>query len=52
MRKVFARALMTNTDSPNIIGDEWIRYETLYGDVQTFLKSKEKNTAKYVIIKY
>lgn len=52
MRKVFARALMTNTDSPATIGTEWVRYETLYGDLQTFLSCNEKYAAKYVIIIY
>lgn len=52
MRKLFARALMTNTDSFDTIATEWIRYETLYGDMQSFLSCKEKYAAKYVIIKY
>lgn len=52
MRKVFTRALMTNTDSPEIIGTEWIRYESLYGSLDTLLSSKEKYTTKYVIKYY
>lgn len=50
VRKIFARALMTNTDSPETIGNEWIRYETLYGDLQNLLNCKEKYKTKYDII--
>lgn len=49
MRKIFARALMTNTDSPETIGTEWIRYETLYGDLDSLLNCKEKYKNKYAI---
>lgn len=48
VRKIFARALMTNTDLPETIGTEWIRYETLYGDLDTLLNCKEKYKTKYV----
>lgn len=41
---------MTNTDSPETIGSEWIRYETLYGDLNTLLNCKEKYKTKYVIV--
>jgi len=50
VRKIFARALMTNTDLPETIGTEWIRYETLYGDLDTLLNCKEKYKTKYVIV--
>lgn len=50
MRKIFARALMTNTDSPEIIGTEWMRYETLYGDLDSFSNSKEKYKIRYVFV--
>lgn len=50
VRKIFTRALMTNTDLPETIGTEWIRYETLYGDLDTLLNCKEKYKTKYVII--
>ncbi|XP_025423964.1 squamous cell carcinoma antigen recognized by T-cells 3-like [Sipha flava] len=46
VRKIFARALMTNTDSPETIGSEWIRYETLYGDLNSLLNCKEKYKIK------
>ncbi|XP_001946245.2 squamous cell carcinoma antigen recognized by T-cells 3 isoform X2 [Acyrthosiphon pisum] len=46
VRKIFARALMTNTDLPETIGTEWIRYETLYGDLDTLLNCKEKYKTK------
>lgn len=48
MRKIFARALMTNTDSSEIIGNEWMRYETLYGDLDSFSNCKEKYKIRYV----
>lgn len=41
---------MTNTDLPEIIGTEWIRYETLYGDLDSLSNCKEKYKTKYVVI--
>lgn len=43
---------MTNTDLPETIGTEWIRYETLYGDLDTLLNCKEKYKIKYVNCNY
>lgn len=49
VRKLFARALMTNTDNPALIGTEWIRYETLYGDLNSLMSCQEKFKARYEI---
>lgn len=39
---------MTNTDSPETIGTEWIKYESLHGDLDTFLNCQEKFKNKYI----
>lgn len=52
VRKVFTRALMTNTDFPETIGTEWIRYETFYGDLDSLLSCQEKYAVKYVLLNY
>lgn len=49
VRKLFARALMATTESPETIGTEWIRYESLYGDLDTLLCCKEKFKTRYGI---
>lgn len=50
MRKIFARALMTNTDSPETIGNEWVKYESLYGNLDSFSNCKEKYNIRYVLV--
>ncbi|XP_050434403.1 squamous cell carcinoma antigen recognized by T-cells 3 [Adelges cooleyi] len=46
VRKLFTRALMTNTDSPETIGMEWIKYESLHGDLDSLLNCQDKFKSK------
>jgi len=41
---------MTNTDFPEIVGTEWVRYESLYGDLQNLMSCSKKVEIKCAII--
>ncbi|XP_050544805.1 squamous cell carcinoma antigen recognized by T-cells 3-like isoform X2 [Daktulosphaira vitifoliae] len=50
VRKLFNRALMTNTDSSEIISAEWIKYESLSGDLNCLLSCKKKINSRMKLV--